>query len=94
MAELPIVCTLTPEALRTRREGLLVDLLRRAEHREDLYDYGSIMHYPREAFSRNGRPTIVAKDDVEIGQRKGLSAGDVFLINALYARRDDIPTLE
>ena len=38
MAELPIACTLTPEALRTRREGLLVDLARRAEHQEDLSD--------------------------------------------------------
>ena len=38
MAELPIACTLTPEALRTRREGLLMDLVRRAEHREDLSD--------------------------------------------------------
>ena len=26
MAELPIACTLTPEALRTRREGLLIIL--------------------------------------------------------------------
>ena len=38
MPELPIACTLTPEALRTRREGLLVDLARRAERREDLSD--------------------------------------------------------
>jgi hypothetical protein len=38
MAELPIACTLTPEALRTRREGLLMDLVRRAERREDLSD--------------------------------------------------------
>ena len=36
MPELPIACTLTPEALRTRREGLLMDLVRRAERREDL----------------------------------------------------------
>jgi len=36
MAELPIACTLTPEALRTRREGLLMDLVRRAGRREDL----------------------------------------------------------
>ena len=36
MAELRIACTLTPEALRTRREGLLTDLVRRAERREDL----------------------------------------------------------
>lgn len=38
MPELPIACTLTPEALRTRRESLLVDLARRAERREDLSD--------------------------------------------------------
>jgi hypothetical protein len=38
MAELPIACTLTPEALRTRREGLLMDLVRRAKRREDLVD--------------------------------------------------------
>ena len=38
MAELPIACTLTPEALRTRREGLLMGLVRRAERREDLDD--------------------------------------------------------
>jgi hypothetical protein len=38
MAELPIACTLTHEALRTRREGLLMDLVRRAERREDLPD--------------------------------------------------------
>jgi hypothetical protein len=36
MAELPIACTLTPEALRTRREGLLMDLVRQAKRREDL----------------------------------------------------------
>ena len=36
MAELPIVCTLTPDALRARREGLLSDLMRQAEARDDL----------------------------------------------------------
>ena len=34
--DLPIFCTLTPDALRTRREGLLRDLLRQADAREDL----------------------------------------------------------
>ena len=38
MAELPIACTLTPEARRTRREGLLTDFVRCAERREDLAD--------------------------------------------------------
>jgi hypothetical protein len=36
MAELPIACSLTPEALRTRREGLLMDLVRLAVRREDV----------------------------------------------------------
>jgi hypothetical protein len=36
MTELPVACTLTPDALRARRAGLLSDLLRRAEAREDL----------------------------------------------------------
>ena len=36
MADLPIACTLTPDALRTRRAGLLSELLHRAEGREDL----------------------------------------------------------
>jgi len=36
MANLPVACTLTPEALRARREGLLSDLLRKAERSEEL----------------------------------------------------------
>ena len=48
------------------------------------YDFASIMHYPHNAFSRNGRPTIIPKEDLEMGQRVELSAGDVFLINTLY----------
>lgn len=32
MTDLPIACTLTPDALRDRRQGLLADLVRRAEH--------------------------------------------------------------
>ena len=36
MPELPVICTLSAEALRARREGLLLDLVRRAERREDL----------------------------------------------------------
>ena len=36
MTELPIACTLTPDALRARQAGLLSDLLRRTDGREDL----------------------------------------------------------
>ena len=34
MSELPIACTLTPEALQARREGLLARLLNRAQDHE------------------------------------------------------------
>ena len=38
MAELPIACTLAPAALRTRREGLLGELLSRDHERDELPD--------------------------------------------------------
>jgi hypothetical protein len=54
------------------------------------YDYGSIMHYPRNAFAANPNiDTITPRPDanVPIGQRTGLSAGDVAAINSLYPRK-------
>jgi hypothetical protein len=49
------------------------------------YDYDSIMHYDAYAFSSNGQPTIVPKQaGVQIGQRVGLSAGDIATIAAMY----------
>jgi hypothetical protein len=36
MSELPVACTLSPEALLARRQGLLADLLRRADAHEGL----------------------------------------------------------
>jgi hypothetical protein len=36
MTSLPIACTLSPAALSARREGLLAELLRRAEDHEEL----------------------------------------------------------
>jgi hypothetical protein len=38
MADLPIACALDPEALKTRREGLLTRLVRRATERQELPD--------------------------------------------------------
>lgn len=49
------------------------------------YDYGSIMHYPRWAFSKNGQDTIVPTNpNVQIGQRDGLSPGDIAAVRAMY----------
>ncbi len=49
------------------------------------YDYGSIMHYGAFAFSKNGQATIVPKQaGVTIGQRNGLSAGDIAAVHHIY----------
>ena len=48
------------------------------------YDYGSVMHYPAWAFSINDQPTIVAKNGAPIGQRDGLSPGDIAAVAAIY----------
>ncbi|XP_074657175.1 high choriolytic enzyme 2-like [Tubulanus polymorphus] len=42
------------------------------------YNYASIMHYGRYAFSKNGRPTIVPNDpNARIGLRIGVSRNDL-----------------
>ncbi|KAI8490931.1 hypothetical protein Bbelb_313500 [Branchiostoma belcheri] len=50
------------------------------------YDYGSVMHYSNTAFSDNGQPTIEALFPFTgtMGQRDGMSAGDIEKINTLY----------
>lgn len=48
------------------------------------YDYGSIMHYGEFFFSDNGSMTIEAPDNVSIGQRNALSAGDAASVNTMY----------
>ena len=53
------------------------------------YDYGSIMHYGAFAFSSNGLPTISVRTPpaaagTTIGQRGGLSGGDVAALNSIY----------
>ena len=48
------------------------------------YDYGSIMHYPRDAFSIDGSDTITPTDPAAvIGQRTALSAGDIAAANSV-----------
>lgn len=52
------------------------------------YDFGSIMHYPATAFSINGQATLVPRvalpAGVTMGQRTGLSAGDIAGVRAMY----------
>ncbi len=48
------------------------------------YDYASIMHYPNKAFSKDGQDTITTKGGEPIGQRIGLSAGDIATVWHIY----------
>lgn len=51
-----------------------------------VYDYESIMHYSSMAFSKNQQVTIetLKPGGDKIGQREGLSAGDVSGVKAMY----------
>ncbi|GFV09256.1 metalloendopeptidase [Trichonephila clavipes] len=54
---------------------------------DEKYDYASLLHYSRRAFSRNSLPTIEPKNFVGnfiIGQRLGFSPTDIRKINKLY----------
>lgn len=51
------------------------------------YDFNSIMHFRRDAFSSNGQPTILAKtfpESLLMGEAKTLSKIDVYKINTFY----------
>uniref|UniRef100_A0A3P8VPM9 Metalloendopeptidase n=1 Tax=Cynoglossus semilaevis TaxID=244447 RepID=A0A3P8VPM9_CYNSE len=50
------------------------------------YDFNSIMHYTKYAFSKNGQPTILAKSDpnLEFGHATYMSKNDIDRINRLY----------
>ncbi|KAL4148097.1 hypothetical protein QTP88_002399 [Uroleucon formosanum] len=50
------------------------------------YDYTSVMHYPRYAFSKNGKETIVAKHEpsMSLGQRTAATVNDLRKVNAMY----------
>ena len=48
------------------------------------YDYGSLMHYGRFAFTSNGLPTIEPRSGQAIGQRAGMSMLDIDAVRLLY----------
>ncbi|XP_067936807.1 zinc metalloproteinase nas-13-like [Watersipora subatra] len=51
------------------------------------YDYTSVMHYSGTAFSKNGQPTILARQTEfqdSMGNRDGLSFKDIQLANTMY----------
>uniref|UniRef100_A0A669ERR8 Metalloendopeptidase n=1 Tax=Oreochromis niloticus TaxID=8128 RepID=A0A669ERR8_ORENI len=50
------------------------------------YDYGSVMHYHKYAFSKNNQPTLVAIPDsnVEFGYATEISQTDILRLNRLY----------
>ncbi|XP_066936471.1 zinc metalloproteinase nas-14-like [Clytia hemisphaerica] len=48
------------------------------------YDYGSVMHYGKTAFTVNGLDTITTKNGELIGQRNGMSSIDIDELNAVY----------
>lgn len=53
------------------------------------YDYSSIMHYAEDAFSKNGKPTIMPRDSgPKLGQRRELSRGDIAAVSQIYAKRE------
>merc|ERR1711963_252049 len=50
------------------------------------YDYYSVMHYGKDAFSRNGKDTITPKHKLkgDFGNKEGLSFSDIMVANLMY----------
>jgi hypothetical protein len=49
------------------------------------YDFASLMHYETNAFSKNGKPTLVARQaGVKFGHAQKLSATDIVEVKRLY----------
>ena len=57
MSDLPVFCTLGPAALKARREGLLADLLRRADDYQELTNGHSL----RFAAAADGTLELIAR---------------------------------
>lgn len=50
------------------------------------YNFASVMHYRNDAFTKNGKDTLIAKDEesLHFGQRIKFSVGDIQGINRFY----------
>ena len=75
--------TINLENVESRKENNF----EKASHSQILgnpYDYGSVMHYGRTAFSKNGRDTITPKNGARIGQRDGASSQDIIDMRLMY----------
>ena len=49
------------------------------------YDYSSIMHYNTRAFSKNGQPTMIPKQEgVSIGIQPRLTSTDIYEVRQFY----------
>ncbi|XP_008404243.1 high choriolytic enzyme 1-like [Poecilia reticulata] len=50
------------------------------------YDFNSVMHYNKFAFSKNGQPTLLSKANpsLDFGRATSMSANDIARINKLY----------
>ncbi len=59
------------------------------------YDFGSLMHYGLDAFSKNGQPTIKLRPGITysgtIGQRNELSVSDEFTVGFMYGLNNKPP---
>lgn len=58
------------------------------------YDYGSVMHYPKTAFSIDGSDTIIPQKDLgglTMGQRLRLSTKDIARVNRMYCNESVRP---
>lgn len=55
-------------------------------NQDTTYDYGSVMHYHKYAFSKNNQPTMVAIPDssVQFGTATEMSQKDILRLNRLY----------
>jgi hypothetical protein len=71
------------------QQGLSYNFTQNIYNGEDVgfYDYGSIMHYPANGFSGNGKATIeTIPPGIPIGQRTALSQADISAVRAIYPR--------